>query len=233
MPNINRKRLTDDGYVILRDIIPIELIEDIIDFSNDNIDQYETDEDDHLFKTEYKCFNAGFCNKIQTHNGINNPYAKMHSFLLDLMQEMFGLRLIPTFHFGRVHLKDTKGMKWHVDRLACEVSVTMPFAYSGPPWPVWLKAKNGKQKVDLKVGDILVYKGCEIPHHREPYNNDYAFQHYFHYIDVESEIGSFAQYFDTSNQSYWPGNIDRLILDNNLPNIREKEKEFFKENING
>ena len=227
MANINRKRLSDNGYVIFRDVIPVELIDEIVDFSVANEDKYIT-ENDELFNEEHRSIGS-FINELQIQNGINNPYAKMHAFLLDFMQENLGIRLIPTFHFGRVHLNDTKGMVWHTDRAPCEISVSLPLAYSGPPWSLWLKAKNGKQKVDLKVGDILLYKGCEVPHHREPYNNEYAFQHYFHFVDAESEIGSLFNYYDPTDQGGWVDNMDVLIERNILPELTDKVINYYKE----
>lgn len=225
--DFSRKRFMDNGYLIFRDVIPVELIDEIVDFSVANEDKYIT-ENDELFDEEHRSIGS-FINELQIQNGINNPYAKMHAFLLDFMQENLGMRLIPTFHFGRVHLNDTKGMVWHTDRAPCEISVTMPFAYSGPPWSLWLKAKNGKQKVDLKVGDILLYKGCEVPHHREPYNNEYAFQHYFHFVDAESEIGSLFNYYDPTDQSGWVDNMDIMIEKNILPKLTDKVINYYKE----
>jgi len=230
MDNINRSRLSKDGYLIGRDVIPVELIDEVIDFSNKNLDKYVTDIDP-LFGAEYKNFDDAYSYSIQAQFGINNPYAKIHSFLLDYIQETINMRLLPTYHYGRIHLDDKSGMQWHTDRASCEVSVTMPIAYSGPPWPVWLQANNGKQKVDLKVGDILIYKGMEIPHHREPYNNDYAFQHYFHFVDVESEVGSLMQYFDPLKQEYWKDNITGVIERDDLPIITEEDKKYYKEKI--
>lgn len=224
----SKKRFMDDGYLIFRDIIPVELIDEIVDFSNKNKKQYIVEED-RMFKQEIICFNEPYQLKLQTQNGINNPYAKMHSFLLDFMQENLGMRLIPTYHFGRIHLNDSKGMIWHTDRVPCEVSVTLPIAYSGPPWPIWLQANNGKQKVDLKVGDILLYRGCEIPHHREPYGEEYAFNHYFHFVDAESEVGSLFNYYDPLEHGEWEADMNVLVQKNRLPELTEKVIASYKE----
>ena len=233
-----KKRLMTDGYLILRDVIPVELIDEVIQFSTDNEDQYQSDDIDVLYQTKgddsvkdtIKCFNDKFNTTLQMGIGINTPYAKVHSFLLDLMQEELNLRLTPTYHFGRIHLNESKGMIWHTDRAPCEISVTLPFAYSGPPWPMWLEAHNGKQKVELKVGDILIYKGAEVPHHREPYNNEFAMQHYFHFIDVESEIGSFLNYFGWNKQSLFNDNLPDMIEKNCLPKFDKEIINQYKEN---
>ena len=224
-----KKQFMDNGYYICRDIIPVSLIDEVVNWSVENEDNYIT-ETDKLFDTEYKILDWGFT-EHRTSSNINNPYIKVQNFLLDYVQELMNMRLIPTYTCGRIHLNDKRGMKWHSDRAPCEISVTMPFAYSGSPWPIWLKANNGKQAVKLKVGDVLLYKGCEIEHHREPHNEEYAFQHYFHFVDVESEVGSLLQYYDQRRSSLWPANLDGMIYRNELPQITESIKNYYKENI--
>ncbi len=35
----------------------------------------------------------------------------------------------------------------------------------------------------LDRGDMLVYKGCEVPHWRERFHGDYAVQVFLHFVD--------------------------------------------------
>ena len=55
-------------------------------------------------------------------------------------------------------------------------------------WPIFV---NGK-KIILKQGDILIYKGCEIEHWREPFLGEVCIQVFLHY----NEDTANAQIYD-------------------------------------
>ena len=44
--------------------------------------------------------------------------------------------------------------------------------------------------VDLEVGDMLVYSGCELEHWREPFEGDTCAQVCLHYNDVDGPFGT-------------------------------------------
>ena len=41
--------------------------------------------------------------------------------------------------------------------------------------------------INLKPGDAVIYKGCDVKHWREPYEGDYHIQT-FHYVDANGKI---------------------------------------------
>ena len=47
-----------------------------------------------------------------------------------------------------------------------------------------LEEKSLGTKVDLEVGDMLVYSGCELEHWREPFEGDSCGQVFLHYNHV-------------------------------------------------
>ena len=95
-----------------------------------------------------------------------------------------GLQLDPTYSFARVYQKGDE-LKPHVDREACEVTVTCNIATIGERWPIYMKA-FGKEPVThyLEPGDACVYKGCEVTHWRKKaVDTDINVQLMLHYVD--------------------------------------------------
>src|SRR5210317_550548 len=93
------------------------------------------------------------------------------------MEKETGLKLIPTYAYARIY-KNGDILHRHKDRFSCEISTTMNLG--GDKWPIYIEPnpkKGGNKgedgayvseytdgvKVDLKPGDMLVYKGniCE------------------------------------------------------------------------
>ena len=69
------------------------------------------------------------------------------------------MSLIPTYAYARVYEKDSILHK-HIDRKSCDFSTTLNLG--GDPWPIFIEGK----KINLKPGDMLIYRGCELEHWR-------------------------------------------------------------------
>lgn len=95
-----------------------------------------------------------------------------------------GLQLDPTYSFTRVYQKGDE-LKPHVDRPACEISVTSHIATVGKPWPIYMKAPGKEPTVHyLEPGDACIYRGCEVTHWREKaVDTDFNVQVMLHYVD--------------------------------------------------
>jgi hypothetical protein len=123
--------------------------------------------------------------------------------VLPVMQQETGLQLIPTYSYARVY-KNGDELKRHKDRPSCEISTTINLG--GDPWSIFIDGTgadnviNEQQnlikpnapagtRVDLKVGDMLVYSGCELEHWREPFQGNTCGQVFLHYNHVN---GPFA-----------------------------------------
>lgn len=103
--------------------------------------------------------------------------------LLPFMEEKTGHRLFPTYSYGRVYLKSAK-LDRHVDRPACEISLSLMIAETGgKSWPLYCESLSGETvAVDLAPGDLMIYKGLEVPHWREPYMGESQLQVFLHYV---------------------------------------------------
>ena len=111
-----------------------------------------------------------------------------------IMEKTTGLKLTPAYTYARIYKKGDV-LKRHKDRFSCEISTTMNLG--GDPWPIYLSPNenvgipDGKKitveskakgiKVDLKPGDMLVYRGCELEHWRNKFKGKEHIQAFLHY----------------------------------------------------
>jgi len=117
------------------------------------------------------------------------------------MEKITGLKLYPAYTYARIYKKGDE-LKRHKDRFSCEISTTMNLA--GDDWPIYLNpnpkagytygphfgvhgvqryspTKDKGIKVDLKPGDMLVYRGVELEHWREKFKGKECVQVFLHY----------------------------------------------------
>jgi hypothetical protein len=108
------------------------------------------------------------------------------------MEKETKLKLVETYSYARVYKKGDILAK-HIDRNSCEISTTLNLL--GDLWPIYLKSKNKKTiKIDLNHGDMLVYKGCELEHWREPFKRECCVQTFLHYNDLNSDLKNINKY---------------------------------------
>lgn len=129
--------------------------------------------------------------------------------VLPVMEKHTKLKLNPTYSYARIYKKGDI-LKRHKDRFSCEISTTLNLG--GDSWPIYLSPNenvgipDGKKitvtsnakgvKVDLKPGDMLVYRGMELEHWREAFEGKDCAQVFLHYNNVKSKDADKNQ-FDT------------------------------------
>ena len=118
-------------------------------------------------------------------------------YMRPIMKKKTGMNLVPTYSYTRLYEK-ANILKRHKDRPSCEISTTLHLG--GDEWPIFLDptgadnilsgretttvVKPGAPKgvrVDLKVGDMLIYSGCDLEHWREPFQGNVCSQVFLHY----------------------------------------------------
>jgi len=116
-------------------------------------------------------------------------------YMRPIMKAKTGMDLVPTYSYTRLYEKGNI-LRRHKDRPSCEISTTLHLG--GDEWPIFLDPsgadfvidefkqtiKPGAPKgvrVDLKVGDMLIYSGCELEHWREPFEGNVCSQVFLHY----------------------------------------------------
>ena len=116
--------------------------------------------------------------------------------LLDLklpkVEEESNLKLFPTYTYWRYYIFGAT-LKKHIDRPACEISVTACIKkYDN--WPIVI---NGKS-FEIEEGDAILYGGCDQKHWRPGvYKGEGMAQVFFHYVN---QNGPYAdQAYDKKN----------------------------------
>jgi hypothetical protein len=112
----------------------------------------------------------------------------MESVLLQLhktVEENTGLRLCPTYSFTRIY-RAGDVLARHTDRPSCEISATLTLNYKADKlWPIGVKNLEGRDiDVSLDIGDLMIYRGCEVEHWRDAFEGDLWMQVFIHYIDM-------------------------------------------------
>lgn len=131
--------------------------------------------------------------------------------LQPLMEKYSNCKLYPTNSVLRIY-KNGGILKKHIDRPTCEFSATLTIGYDAKElYPIWVKSAENKIPIHLDCGDMLLYKGCEIPHWRDEFSGRYWIQLFLHYVDAN---GEFAKY----------KNDGRLMIGMNNGNILKENQ---------
>ena len=116
--------------------------------------------------------------------------------LLDLLpsfEQASGKRLYPTYSYARLYLPGEE-LANHTDRPSCEISATLTLGFEGDVWPIFMgnQDKSVKNKIKMKAGDAVMYRGCEVNHWRNKYKNGkWQAQVFLHYVDAD---GPYAEW---------------------------------------
>ena len=122
--------------------------------------------------------------------------------VLPVMAQETGLDLIPTYSYARLY-KHGDELKKHKDRPSCEISTTLNLG--GEPWPIFIDPTGSDNvvdeyknihkpnapkgtRVDLEIGDMLIYEGCKLEHWREPFEGDNCGQVFLHYNNANGQF---------------------------------------------
>ena len=188
--------LHDKKYIVIRKILSKELAKVYYDYMINKE------------KTCYTLINNGLINPFSTDYGffndtqVPNSYSLYGDQLFDNMmihlkpriEKETGLELTEMYSYAR-NYRQRDELKRHKDRFSCEISTTMNLG--GDDWPIYLSPNenvgppDGKNitvaseakgvKVDLKPGDMLVYRGVDLEHWREKFKGTECVQVFLHY----------------------------------------------------
>ena len=108
------------------------------------------------------------------------------------LEKSLRLKLYETYSYSRLYKKGDI-LEKHKDRFSCEISTTINLG--GSNWPIYIETKKGKKvRVDLKPGDMLLYRGDLLYHWREPLKGDQCGQVFLHYNNVRTKGSKQNQY---------------------------------------
>ena len=186
-------------YQVIRGAIPIRLANFIFNYM-----MLQRDAVDFMMKNN-KVNPANPFIGTRTDHQIPGCYSKYADWVMEtllkymrpIMKAKTGMDLVPTYSYTRLYEKGNI-LHRHKDRPSCEISTTLHLG--GEEWPIYLDptgannilsgretttvVKPGAPKgvrVDLKVGDMLIYSGCDLEHWREPFQGNVCSQVFLHY----------------------------------------------------
>ena len=111
--------------------------------------------------------------------------------LWGVMESIYGEELLPTYSYARLY-SNGDILEKHTDRPACEVSATIQLGRSHHyAWSIYM----GGKRFDMAEGDMIVYRGCDIEHWREPCNGPddyYSGQLFIHFVKKNGQYAAEA-----------------------------------------
>jgi hypothetical protein len=134
---------------------------------------------------------SAFGDEQCAHSFVNYGHSVCESLLLTvqpIVEKVTKKRLSPTYSYSRIYWKGAT-LEEHVDRPSCQYSVTLCLENNPLPWSIFM----GGKEVTLDVGDLVIYKGMDIPHWRDPLEEDTQItQVFLHYVDLDGEHSEWA-----------------------------------------
>ena len=169
------EQLESNKYLVLSQFVSSQLVEVLCDYL--------------WFKQSQSGFNL---------NEKKSAFELSHEPVLDVVLDYFtivfsqylGTRLLPTYGFSRIYYTGAE-LPPHVDRPACEVSCTFPLGYSDDSdWPIFVSVDKDDRRgyeVNMKLGDMLLYKGQQLCHWRNKLEKDWQAQLFIHYVYADGK----------------------------------------------
>jgi hypothetical protein len=185
-----------DRYVIARGVLPEPLLRAAQEYYNIVFLQ------DEFTRKELKAIPGGawdrYCDPLSI---------TIQESLHGILEERTGLKLLPTYNYTRIYPPGTPLVK-HIDRHACEISATLTIQNTPDEvWPLFLRnTANETVRVDMNPGDMLIYRGMELPHWRDA-GEIRQVGIFMHWVDAN---GPFADQHGDPQRRHRPRNLGVL-----------------------
>jgi hypothetical protein len=167
------QQFKDSGYVHLKNFLDKTNCAELTEELKKLVDQKKTVKDDQCPLSE------------AIHGSVT--FDKLLEDLLPHFEKASGLKLFPTYSYARFYNKQDEELKVHRDRPACEISASLTLGFEGDVWSIYMgdnEDKSNSTKIDMEVGDAVLYRGCDKWHWREPYKEGkWQAQVFLHYVD--------------------------------------------------
>jgi hypothetical protein len=119
----------------------------------------------------------------------NEPVARFfHRQLAKVVGVIAGIRVKPSYVYVSSYQSGAE-LPAHTDRIQCEYSITLlidhtPEPFDRSPWPLYLETPWGSSAIWQGIGDSLLYRGRQLPHHRTRLADGMTSTSiFFHYVD--------------------------------------------------
>jgi len=132
-------------------------------------------------------------------------------------------KLLPTYTYCRIY-RTGEILKKHKDRPACEISATVTLGFDAKHlWKIFFDEQK-EIAVDLNVGEMAVYAGCDILHWRPAFKGNWHVQVFFHYVDAN---GPHAHHAKDGRTDYGTQK-DKNVIPTAVPNNKKQNITFPK-----
>lgn len=106
--------------------------------------------------------------------------------------KQLGINLLPTYTYCRIY-RTGEILKKHKDRPACEISATMTLGLNAKNvWVIYFDEER-EIPINLEIGEMAVYKGCDILHWRPAFKGEWQVQVFFHYVNADGPHANHAK----------------------------------------
>lgn len=161
-------------YVHLKNVLDEQSCKNLTEYLKDLVNKQQTIQDSQ-------------CPKSQAVHGAEQ-FDMLLEALTPYFEEKSGLKLYPTYSYARLYNQKSEELKNHKDRPACEISATLTLGFEGNVWSIYMgdyEDKTNSSKIDMAIGDAVMYRGCDKWHWREPYvEGQWQAQVFLHYVDA-------------------------------------------------
>lgn len=165
-----------NGYVVLTDVLSKETCQYLTEYMFNLVKQEKTQKDE----------------QCPLSDGIygDPEFDKLLEDLCFPIGKQIGRNLLPTYTYARIY-RPGEVLKKHKDRSSCEISATLTLGFDGKKvWPIFF---DGDKHIPLElyVGEMAVYKGCELVHWRDEFKGNWHVQVFLHYVDADGPYSDF------------------------------------------
>lgn len=142
--------------------------------------------------------------------------------LTEPLSHHLGVKLLPCYTYARIY-RPGEVLKMHKDRPSCEVSGTMTLGFDGKSiWPIYFDEEK-RHKVDIGIGELAMYKGCEVAHWRPEFKGTWQVQVFLHYVNAD---GPYAHHYADGRKEFGkpksPDNMREDFVDAEKSGLHEK-----------
>jgi len=204
-------KLMKEGYVVLRNFIP----KDIITFALDTWKRMELDPEmsEHLYLEEDIIQNSPEDTLYKSNGMWGSPFGvALHHWIWKELKNHIDMDLGETYSYTRKYQRGAY-LKAHSDRPSCEISGTLCLDYvsdDNSPWSIWIDnsddwiekpseiyegtqsipitRRKTSKKIDLEVGDLLLYQGPNVAHWRDKFMGEYSYHIFVHFINLNGKM---------------------------------------------
>lgn len=167
------QQFKDKGYVHLKDFLDKDNCKQLVAELNRLVQERKTVKDPQCPLSE------------AVHGAI--VFDSLLEQLLPHFEAASGLKLYPTYSYARLYNTQGEELKNHRDRESCEISATITLGFDGDVWAIYMgdnEDKTDGTKIEMDVGDAVMYRGMDKWHWREPYvEGKWQAQVFLHYVD--------------------------------------------------